>query len=562
MPVGNPNPFTASNVYAQIAFPAFNILDSLVNLTKERSWDLTSVSGNTFNTQSAARVPSKPFIVGFIPPDVPINFVPTQVNQSTLTTTALAATPAGPTPLPQPIPKGYSSTVIQPPAYYQALTAAAQANNIQPADMLAIQLQESGCNPTQQSHAVDPTTGQPVAVGTIQFTQATAQSLGTSQSALLMMTAAQQQPYVQKFYAGANGAPTAGALYTYNFAPAAYRASGGGSDPNYVIFSKATSGDNYSLNSTLDSGNKGYITVGDMNTAMDAIKSTPAYQQQLAALNAATNNNYQYPDPTIPNPAANPVATTSIMTNGNVTDAQLSNPKAIIGGQLALSDTRAGVVQQQTNYLNTQISLIQQTPALMMLVNPSDFNRSYEHSVDPVKTRPGYVINMWLEKPLVITSKGVTAGQYAFQSDGSGGLVHQNRIQSISYQNLMSLVGIFKNNGNTFTDDTFGDSNSGIPLISLSVYIYYDNHIYIGSFDEFEITDDGNKPFNLSYSWKFTVRYDLDTTQVLDSSVASAAGSSLSTYGTQPAGGIPPGISNPLAGSSSPVNLNIPTVVT
>ena len=548
----NPNPFSSASVFAQISTPAFNILDSLVNLTRERSWGLSAVNGTVFSTQSAARTPSKPFIVGIIPPDVAVNFTPITAGQSNFTTVAVNAVPAGPTPLAGPIPKGYNTTVIQPPSYYQALAAAATSNRLNPADALALQLQESGCNPQQTSHALGPD-GQPVAVGTIQFTEATAKSLGTSQAALLQMTGAEQQQYVQKFYSKAQGAPTAGALYTYNFSPVAYAASGGGADQNYVIFSKATSGANYSLNSSLDVGNKGYITVGDMNSAMNSIKSTPAYQQQLAALNSATNKNYQFPDPTIPSPTANPVAVTTIMTNGNVTDAQ--NPKSIIGVQaIPASDSRAMAVQAQTKYLNTQIALIQQTPALMMLVNPSEFNRSYEQSVDPVKTRFGYIINMWLEKPLVISAKGTTAGQYAFQSDGSGGLTHMNRIQSISYQNLMSLVGIFKNNGNIFTDGSFGPSNSGLPLISMSCYIYYDNHLYIGSFDEFQITDDGNKPYNLAYNWKFTVRYDIDTTQVLDSSIAQST--TLPTFGQAPAGGIPAGIPNPVAGNAAPVSRN------
>ena len=98
----------SSGVYAQISLPASNILDSLVNLTRERSWDLTSVIGNTFNTQSAARVPSKPFIIGFIPPDIPVNYQPPAIspngvnNQATAITAALKAIPAGPTPLAGP----------------------------------------------------------------------------------------------------------------------------------------------------------------------------------------------------------------------------------------------------------------------------------------------------------------------------------------------------------------------------------------------------------------------------------------------------------------------------
>jgi len=207
------------------------------------------------------------------------------------------------------------------------------------------------------------------------------------------------------------------------------------------------------------------------------------------------------------------------MTNSiNITDANAEDPLSDqLGRNISIAyGQRVEDVQKQTNYLNQQILAIQAMPALMMLVNPSEFNRSYEHTTDPVKTRSGFVVNMWLEKPLVISSKGVTAGQYVFQSDGGGGISALNRIYSVSYQNLMSLVSMFKNNANIFTDGTFGDGNTGIPLISMSLYIYYDNHIYIGSFDDFTITDDGNKPYNLTYDWKFTVRYDIDTTGISD----------------------------------------------
>ena len=536
-------PFTANQIFSKISFPAVNILDALASLTRELSWDLTAATGEILGTTSAARTPSKPFIVGLIPPDVAVNFVPTERSQSTLTTIANNATPAGPTTQAPP-PKGFTTAMYHTPAFYQQLSKVAASIGASPADMLADVLDESGTNPKAQSLA--KSNGQPVAVGLIQFTQASAVGLGTTQQALLGMSDTQQLPFVQKYYQNANYGgtyPSTGSLYLATFAPGYLKF---GNNPNAVIFTKANGGENYSQNSGLDHGNKGYISVGDMTIQMDAIKQTPAYQQLLTALNSATNTAYQYPDPTIPNPSSNPVATTSIMTNSNVTDADFQDPLAQqLGRNIVVSDKRAETVRNQTNYLRDQISLIQSIPALIMLVNPSEFTRNYEQTTDPVKTRSGYAINMWLEKPVSISAKGVTAGQYAFRSDGSGGLSSLNRIQSVSYQNLMSLVSIFKNNGNIFTDTSFGDGNAGIPLISMSVYIYYDNHIYIGSFDDFSITDDGNKPFNLSYSWKFTVRYDIDTNQVSDSFITTFG---MPAAGFVPAGAAPAGISNPNAG--------------
>jgi hypothetical protein len=147
----------------------------------------------------------------------------------------------------------------------------------------------------------------------------------------------------------------------------------------------------------------------------------------------------------------------------------------------------------------------------MMLVNPSKFTRSYEQTVDPVKVRRGYAVHVWNERPLSISCDGVTAAQYAFRADGEGGLTHFNRLYSASYKNLMSLVSFYRNNGHIYRGAPNNDPyNMGVPTISMSVYIYYDEKIYVGSFDDFSVTDDAEKPYNMSYSFKFTVRYEVD----------------------------------------------------
>ena len=517
-------PFGSSQIYSKISFPAFNILDALASVTRERSWDLTQATGEILGTTVGASTPTKPFIVGFIPPDVVVNFVPIKASQSTLATFPTPPTPAGPTTKAIP-PKGFNTASTHSAAFYQKLQSVAAACGASPADMLAIMLSESGVNAGATNYFLNADGTRNMSelqgVGLIGFTSVVANHFGTNLETISSMSDIQQLSLVQKYYQTVNQGgtyPNSGALYVANFACSNLPYV---NDPNHVIFSKAADGQNYLQNTGLDVGNKGYITIGDMTTRADSVKNTPAYQQLLSAFNAATNNMYQYPNPTIPDPTTTPPASTSIMTNTNVTDADIADPlSSQLGRNITQDNARAAAVLKQTDYLNQQIQLIQSIPALMMLVNPSEFTRNYEHTTDPVKTRSGYVVNMWLEKPITISSKGVTAAQYAFRADGSGGLVSFNRIQSASYQNLMSLVSIFKNNGNIFTDTSFGDSNQGIPLIAMSLYIYYDNHLYIGSFDEFEVTDDGNKPYNLSYSWKFTVRYDVDTTTVSDSAIS------------------------------------------
>jgi len=192
-----------------------------------------------------------------------------------------------------------------------------------------------------------------------------------------------------------------------------------------------------------------------------------------------------------------------------LTTENASDPNINFGRNLRESDKRKPVVDAQIQALRRQLELFQAIPPLALLLNPREFTKNYEKSVDDGnKGRQKNIVHLWLEKPLSISGKGVTAAQYVLNIDGSGGLNHHNRIHSISYQNLMSLVLTYRNNGIAFTGSESSDYNQGIPSIPMSLFIYYDQHMYIGSFDSFEITDSGDKPHNLEYSFKFTTRYD------------------------------------------------------
>jgi hypothetical protein len=526
-------PFTPSQVYSKISFPAFNIMDALAALTRERSWDLSSVSGDILATLAAARTPAKPFIVGFIPPDVSVNFVPIQQVGTTLTTVTVnngaGGSGSGPTKSVGQVPTVPTKLTpaqalyylqqagVQPPALYIVAAQSATETNYWGSGGKG-----GGFNGYNFGNITQPnTTTQPYMIQ------------GGNKIPFAVYSDPQSGANAMAGFLRNSGALTAaaGGIDTYKQAliNAGYLGVIGRTDANGTPVTQ----EQYDVYAN---------TIGQIAGSMSKI--TPEAPPEGSLTQTLPNNN---PDGGTPGSLT---SSTSIMTNGNVTDPTQDPLAGQLGRNIQIANQqRVAAVQAQTNYLNAQISLIQQTPALMMLVNPQEFTRNYEQTTDPVKTRSGFIVNMWLEKPMTIQSKGVTAGQYAFQPGAGGGLVAYNRIQTVSYQNLMSLVSIFKNNGYVFTDDSFGQGNQGIPLIALSLYIYYDNHLYIGSFDEFEVTDDGNKPYNLSYTWKFTVRYDVDTTQVSDTFI--------STYGQPgsgftPAGAVPPGINSPNSGNFGP----------
>lgn len=215
--------------------------------------------------------------------------------------------------------------------------------------------------------------------------------------------------------------------------------------------------------------------------------------------------------------------------SGNPIPDQSKDPLGDALGRnlVQIDDRRVQIVNSQTNALRDQIERIQSIPPLLLLVNPSEFTKNYEHAVDnSVKARSGHIVHLWMERPFTIDCQGVTAGQYVVDASGHGGLTTAYRVYSLSYANLSSLVSVYKNNGRIFSGDEAGSDNRGVNLLNFTVYIYYDEHLYLGSFDELSVNDEETKVHNMSYSFKFTVRYevplDLTTTTLREADARTA----------------------------------------
>lgn len=124
---------------------------------------------------------------------------------------------------------------------------------INPANLLAVMRSESSLNP----RAVNSSTG---ASGLIQFMPRTAQSLGTSVEAIRQMSAAEQMPYVERFFRSVRlpAGASAGKLYAYVFLPG--RA-------NREVLTQ--SGENfYEANRGLDVDRDGKITIADLDARL------------------------------------------------------------------------------------------------------------------------------------------------------------------------------------------------------------------------------------------------------------------------------------------------------
>jgi murein DD-endopeptidase MepM/ murein hydrolase activator NlpD len=174
---------------------------------------------------------------------------------------------------------------------------------------------------------------------------------------------------------------------------------------------------------------------------------------------------------------------------------------------------KAFMAQQLATIKAMQAALEQmaKTPPLRLLVNPQSFKVSAEKIIsDGNWGRNGPVIEHWGENQDKIEGSGKVAAFYsmdAYNANGPG-LTRTARQFSKSYQNLLSLWLIYKNNGGVWFPDPIVPSGSRAKNLSVvgSIYIYYDEILYIGSFDNFNLTETETAPFTLEYSFSFTVR--------------------------------------------------------
>ena len=182
--------------------------------------------------------------------------------------------------------------------------------------------------------------------------------------------------------------------------------------------------------------------------------------------------------------------------------------------------------QQQSMIAQTKLALnnMANTPPLKMLVNPSSFKLGNEKIIsDGGWTRygPADIVEHWGEQLDTIDCSGKIA---AFQAvdlvkfDGSPGITRIARQYSASYQNFLSLYMLYRNNAGLYLVDNVEPTDTKKQVMSVlgSIYIYFDHYIYIGSFDNFTITETDTSPHSLEYSFKFTVRASFGLDQVVD----------------------------------------------
>jgi hypothetical protein len=224
--------------------------------------------------------------------------------------------------------------------------------------------------------------------------------------------------------------------------------------------------------------------------------------------------------------------------------------------------------------LQAEIERIQNTPPLRLLVNPQSFKNGAEKIISENWGRNGPIVEHWGEQQDKLEGSGKIAAFYSIDTVGVGakdntgtgnspGLGRTARQFSASYQNLLSLWLIYKNNGGIWLPADIESNLTKPKSLNLlgSVYIYYDDILYIGSFDSFNLNEEEGVPFSLTYDFSFTVRasFLLDRTDVSPLEVTGGA-----PYGApqffQGSSRLPPTTGSPTSPLASPTTQPSPNV--
>lgn len=500
-----------------------DLTDSISALNRVYRFDVSSSGPNQYGSLTGIKRNAKPFIVGIVPPDNPLNFVPFETSVTPLFSSGLS-----PSEQPQKFSSASKSSEypnvrdkrITPVkeidiavAIYDNLLkigyTRAQAERVAPfiagqtcaehgkfkngdtynltnynlANVYSFGAQGEFKNPagpnTPDNWKKAPRPGKEVCYLTRADFGGTNKPIYAVCGDDLSYSAGKLVETIDRYKNGPKNATT-----PLEYANALYPNRSGSSTGNFY------EGDPTTYARGIDSGAKRIKAV---------LQSSGKTLGDLSAENRSGANN----------PITNPTGKgLTLQANGNITDPE--DPLGFTGRGIrpVMDNERTLKFTEYLNRLRAQYQAVANLPPLSLLINPQSFKRNYENSSDVVRTRRGFSVHTLFENPCTISSNGVSAAQYIIDASGNGGITHLNRIQSLSYRNLFSLVQIYKNNGNIYSGPEDG-SNGGLLQTALSIFIYYDGTVYIGSFNDFSINDTAGKPYNMPYDFKFTVRYEV-----------------------------------------------------
>lgn len=416
---------------------------------------------------------------------------------------------------------------------------------VDPYNLAAVINIESGFKSGAENFAAGKTKP-PVAKGLNQLTYETAKGMGMSDEVWAeyhTYSAEQQLPWVEKYFRGTPGLSTLtpGQLYQKNY--------GGYKNPDGSLYSSKQAQIDY-LNSQgiapTDENRRKFFRNADFQeiatkqnpglTGKDGRSTQAILDSKVgggapaiikARIDAARSRNGGGPPPAPKVPAA-PSSTDGNSTSGwagqgsqnsNQSKQESSKTQTKDLNKTELGKRFQAAQQAEINATLLSLEIMRNTPPLRLLVNPKTFKVSSEKIVaDGNWTRNGPIVEHWGDGQDKIDFSGKIAAFMAIDANsprednegGSPGLTRAARNYSASYQNFLSMWMLYRSNAGLYTYGLDAKSASGSQWARLSmvgsIYIYYDDILYFGSFDTFDVTESETSPYSLEYNIQFTVR--------------------------------------------------------
>lgn len=132
--------------------------------------------------------------------------------------------------------------------------------------------------------------------------------------------------------------------------------------------------------------------------------------------------------------------------------------------------------------------------ALVMHMNPSSFQESFNKKIERIQTRGGFVEQHWGDE-LGEISCDASTGAFINLYTGLSSVVRQ---RTIAWDRYRDLYDLYRNNGSVY--DPYG-----AIVLQGNVMLMYDRGTYIGGFRNFSVEETDDSPFVFKLSFTFKV---------------------------------------------------------
>jgi len=163
------------------------------------------------------------------------------------------------------------------------------------------------------------------------------------------------------------------------------------------------------------------------------------------------------------------------------------------------ASTRKGAIPmafQVTSPFNRNTLLLPH--ALVMHVNPNSFEENFQHKIERIQTRGGFVEQHWGSE---LTEISASASTGAFMNIYTG-LTSVMRHRTIAWDRYRDLYDLFNNNASVY--DPFGNI-----VLQGHILLMFDRGNYLGTFRSFDMEETDDSPFAFKLNWTFKVETTL-----------------------------------------------------